>query len=410
MSKNNKVIEEYPVGTIFDNEEIEAVKRVLESGDSLTRGKDVNLFEKEFAEYVGAKYAVSTSSCGAALHIANQLAQLNSGDEVICQANAFWVTIINLIERNVTIKVADIDSENLNIDPKSVKKLISPKTKAIYVMHHGGNPADMNYIREIAKQNNIIVIEDAAHAIGAEYKGKKIGANSDIACFSFSSLKNMSTLGEGGMIVTNNDEYKDIASKLRTNWPFGRKVKNKKEKLGEYFKPKSVAFMHAGDAWDYDWIKVDEFGSTFRMSSPQAAVGRIQLKKLDKHNLIREKIANRYNETIKKSHELRTTKVLNDCKNSWHLFTFFVNKESNLNRDKLIRDLDNIYNIKVVTRFWPIHLGGIMRMRGHHAGECPVCEEVWFNEQMSLPISPQMEEWELRTIEEALNDLTERKK
>lgn len=401
-------IEEYPVGTIFDEEEIQAIRKVLMSGETLTRGKDVELFEQEFSKYVGAKYAITTSSCGAALRIANQVAYLTSKDEVICQANAFWVTIVNLLERNVKFKVADIDPENLNINPNSIEKLITSKTKAIYVMHHGGNPADLDPVREIAEKHNLVVIEDAAHANGSIYKGKKVGAESDIACFSFSTLKNMVTLGEGGMLVTNNEKYADMADKLRTNWPFGERVKNQREKLGEYFKPKSVAFMHAGDAWDYDWLRVDEFGSTFRMSTPQAAVGRVQLKKLDKHNMIRERIATTYNERIEKIDGFRKTKVLPGCKNSWHLYTFFVDPKSGIKRDEFVKNMEEQHNIHIVTRFWPIHLGGIMRMRGHKPGEAPVCERVWFKEQLSLPITPQMPDKEVELILDAIEDTAEK--
>lgn len=409
MKKKQKpIIEEYPVGTTFNNEEVEAVKRVLNSGETLTRGKDVELFEKEFAEYVGAEFAFSTSSCGAALRIANQVTHLTSKDEVICQANAFWVTIVNLLERNVKFKVADIDPENVNIDPESVRKLVTSKTKAIYILHHGGNPIDMDPIREIAEKHDLAVIEDAAHAIGSEYKSKKIGSKSDIACFSFSSLKNMVTLGEGGMLVTNNDEYAEMADKLRTNWPFGKRIKNQRQKLGEYFKPKSVAFMHAGDAWDYDWSRVDEYGSTHRMSTAQAAVGRIQLKKLDKHIKMRERIAKMYNKEIEKIDGFRKTKILHGCKNSWHLFTYFVNPNSGINRDEFVRYLENTHNIHIVIRFWPIHLGGIMRMKGHKAGECPVCERVWFKEQLSLPISPQMPDEEISIITNAVKDTAEK--
>lgn len=400
-------IEECSVGTIFGEEEVEAVRRVLLSGETLTRGKDVELFEKEFAEYIKAKYALTTSSCGGALRIADQVTHLTHKDEVICQANAFWVTIINLLERNVKFKIADIDPNNLNIDPNSVEKLVTPKTRAIYVMHHGGNPADMKPIWEIAEKHDLVVIEDAAHASGSVYNGRKIGAESHIACFSFSTLKNMVTLGEGGMFVTNNEMYADMADKLRTNWPFGERVKNKKEKIGEYFKPKSIAFMHAGDAWDYDWLRVDEFGSTFRMSTPQAAVGRVQLKKLDKHNQMREKIAMKYNKAIENIEGFRKTKILPDCKNSWHLYTFFVDPKSGINRDLFIRHMESEHNIHIVTRFWPIHLGGIMRMRGHGPGEAPVCERVWFKEQLSLPISPQMPDEEIQIIIDAVQESAE---
>jgi len=266
----------------------------------------------------------------------------------------------------------------------------------------------MKPIREMAEKHDLAIIEDAAHAAGSEYKGKKIGSNSDIACFSFSTLKNMITLGEGGMFVTNNKEYAEMADKLRTNWPFGKRVKKQREKLGEYFKPKSVAFMHSGDAWDYDWQRIDEYGSTYRMSTPQAAVGRVQLRKLDKHNKMREKIATKYNKEIENIDGFRKTKILPGCKNSWHLYTYFVNPESGINRDEFIRYMENKHKIKIVIRFWPIHLGGIMRMHGHKAGECPVCERVWFKEQLSLPISPQIPDKEVNSIIDAVKNTSEK--
>ena len=181
------MIKEYPVGTIFGEEELAAIKRVFDSGAVLSRGSEIDIFEKEFAEYCGAKYAVAVSSCGAALHIATKLLELGEGDEVICQANAFWVTIVHLLERGVNIKCADIDAYSLNINPETIEPLISKKTKAIYLVHHGGNPADLDSIYKIATKHGLSVVEDCAHATGAEFKGRKIGQDSEIACFSFST-------------------------------------------------------------------------------------------------------------------------------------------------------------------------------------------------------------------------------
>jgi len=401
----NQRVEEYPVGTIFDEKEITAIKQVLESGETLTRGPEVELFEKEFASYCNAKHAISTSSCGGALNIASKVLNLKKNDEVICQANVFWVTIVNLLERNVTIKCADIEKNTLNIDPNKIEPLITDKTKAIYVLHHGGNPVNLDPIREIAESNNLAIVEDAAHAVGAEYKGNKIGHKSDIACFSFSSLKNMSTLGEGGMFVTNDEDFAEKAWGLRTNYPYGNRQKRHATNIGSYHKPKSPAFMHAGDAWDYEWLRVDEIGSTYRMSSAQAAVGRVQLKKLDKHNNIRKGIADTFNKTISEIDEFSMLNVLPKCKHAWHLFTFFLKDNMNLNRDYIIKRLDTDYNIHSPIRFWPIHLGGIMRMNGHDIGECPACEDVWFNQQLSLPISPQMKDWEIQRINTSLKEI-----
>ncbi len=398
------IIQEYPVGSILGEEEIEAIRRVIESGSPLTRGKDVDLFEQEFAKYCGVKHAIAVSSCTAALRIAAQLLHLGPGDEVICQANAFWATIVALIERNVSIKCADIDPDSLNIDPDTIEPLITPGTKAIYVMHHGGNPADMDEILRIAKKHGLAVVEDAAHAVGAEYRSKKLGGLSDITCFSFSTVKNMTTLGEGGMITTNSDTYAEMARGLRTSFPYGTTAKRTTTSLGNYPKPKSPIFMHAGDAWDYDWSGVDEVGTSFRMSTPQAAVGRVQLEKLDGFIGIRGNIARRYNEAISKIDGLRTVKILPGCKHAWHLYTFFLDSRTGIKRDEFVYHMKEKHKIDIVIRFWPIHLGGIMRMRGHDIGECPVCEHVWFHEQLSLPISPQMQEWEINTIIGALSE------
>lgn len=400
-------IDEFPVGTAFDEDEINAIRDVIQSGVSLTRGPQVEEFEKKFAEYIGCKYAIATSSCGAALTIANQLLHLTEDDEVIVQANVFWVTIVNLLERKVKIKVADIDPYTLNIDPNKIEELITSKTKAILLMHHGGNPADLDKIRDIAREHNLIVIEDSAHAAGSEYHGNKIGYDSDIACFSFSTLKNMSTLGEGGMLVTNNEEYYYKADKLRTNWPLGNKIFVKREKLGDYQKPKSIAFMHAGDAWDYDWESIEEFGSTYRLSTPQAAVGIVQLKKLDHHNKIRRNIATWYDNEILKIDGLRLSEVLTNCKNSYHLYTFFVDPNQ-INRDELVKCLEQDYDVHTFNRFWPVHLGGIMRFNGHRLGEAPVCERIWFKEQMSLPIYPTIEDDALYYVIDSLEKAVKR--
>lgn len=397
-----KIIKEYAVGSILGEDELNAIRRVLESGEALTRGPDVELFEEEFAKYCNAKNAVAVSSCGAAINIAAQVLNLGNNDEVICQANVFWATFVSLLHRNVKIKVADIDPDTLNIDSNKIEPLVTPNTKAIYIMHHGGNPADLDTIKKIAKKHDLVVVEDSAHAVGAEYKGHKIGSDSDIACFSFSTLKNITTLGEGGMFVTNNKNYYEMARGLRTNYPYGERVKRQVSNLGDYPKPKSPAFMHSGDTWDYDWKRVDEIGMTYRMSTPQAAVGRVQLKKLGSFNLKREKIANRYNDAIEKINGLRNVKILPNCKHAWHLFTFFLNQDTGINRNEFVKYLEEKYNICIIIRFWPIHLGGIMRMQGHDLGECPVCERVWFNEQLSLPISPQMKDWEINTIIKAL--------
>ena len=405
-------IKEYPVGTIFGEEEIDAVRRVLTSGDPLTRGPDVELFEQEFAEYCGAKHAVALNSCGAALNLTSKILKLREDDEVICQVNSFWVTINHLLERKVKIICADIDLYSLNIDPRKIENLITEKTKAIYLVHHGGNPADLDPLRQITKKHGIVLVEDAAHAVGAEYKGEKIGANSELVCFSFSTLKNISTLGEGGMLVTNNAEYAELARRLRTNFPLGHKVKRNVASLGKYPKSKNP-YLNMGDSWNYDWVRLDEMGSTYRLSTVQAAVGRVQLKKLDSLIQKRKEIAERYNQTINEIEGLKPIEILPDCKHAYHYYFFLVTSDSKLNRGQLVERLKNLYNIEVVIRFFPINLNGILRMNGCGQGGCSRCgkleniERIWFQEQMSLPISPQMSDEEIKYILDSLEKTIE---
>lgn len=397
------LIKEYPVGTLFDQEELDAVKRVLESGVPLTRGPDVDLFEKEFAEYCHAKHAIAVSSCGAALTISSQVLNLKPGDEVICQANAFWVTYNHLLEKNVRIVCVDIDPDSLNIDPYKIKPLITKNTKAIYLVHHGGNPANLELIKKIAWEHGIVVVEDCAHAVGAEYQGRKIGSDSDIACFSFSTLKNISTLGEGGMFVTNNETYVELAKGFRTNFPHGIREKKNTADLNNYSKFQSLVFMPSGDAWDYDWLELEQMGSTYRMSTPQAAVGRVQLRKLDSLIKKREDIANRYNKIVEDVDGLRTVRILPDCKHAWQLYSYFLNQETGINRNEYVKYMKEQFNIQIIIRYFPIHLGGIMRMnKCGNANDLKNCERVWFTEQLSLPISPQVSDEEIEIIGHAI--------
>ena len=195
----------------FGREEIETVVKVLES-KWLTMGEVTQRFEAAFAEYLGVKHAFAVSNCTAALHIAYRVLGIEAGDEVICPSLTFVATANPIIYAGGTPVFADLSGiHDLNISPESITKRITEKTKAITVMHYGGYPCHMDTILNIANKHKLYVIEDDAHAPGAEYKGKKAGTIGDIGCFSFFSNKNMVT-GEGGMVVTNND---DLADKIQ---------------------------------------------------------------------------------------------------------------------------------------------------------------------------------------------------
>ncbi|TSC59244.1 MAG: glutamine--scyllo-inositol transaminase [Candidatus Peregrinibacteria bacterium Greene0416_19] len=383
---------EPPVGSLFDEEEIEAVRGVLASGESLNRGKDVDAFEKEFAEYCGAAHAVAVSSCTAALRLAIQVLRLGRGDEVVVQANVFWASMAPLMERGAAIKIVDVDGYSLTADPASVEKQITPQTKAILVLSMGGNPCRMDELRRIADAHGIPIVEDAAHAVGTSYRGKKIGAWADITCFSFSTLKNMGTLGEGGMFVTNNKEWAAEVAKLREYWPIGRSHAVQREGFGPYRKPVDSSFMRPGDSYAVDWDELQEMGTNYKMSSPAAAVGRVQLKKLDKHNAIRRSIATRYDTALRGLQGVALLKQYPTAQPSWHLYNFFLLQESGIDRDAFVAHMNDAHNIQLINRFWPIHLHSVLRMQGHAISEAPVYERIWFRELVALPIAPSMDD------------------
>lgn len=193
----------------IEEDDIQAVVDVLKS-DYLTTGPKIAEFEKAVADYVGAKYAVAISNDTAALHAACHAAGIGEGDEVITTPITFAASSNCVLYCGGTPVFADIDPKTYNIDQEDIKRKITPRTKAIIPVHLAGQPCDMDAIHEIAKEHNLIVIEDAAHALGSEYKGKKIGGLSDMTTFSFHPVKPITT-GEGGMIVTNSEElYKKL--------------------------------------------------------------------------------------------------------------------------------------------------------------------------------------------------------
>jgi perosamine synthetase len=189
----------------LDDDDIKAVVEVLKA-DRITQGPRVDEFEKKLAEYCGADYAVAVASGTAALHAACAVAGITGGDEVITTPLTFAATANAVVYCGGKPVFADIDPATLNIDPEQIKKRLSPKTKAILHVDFAGNPSDADAIKAIAKERGLITIEDACHALGAEYKGRKTGSLSDMTVFSFHPVKHITT-GEGGMVLTNNKEY-----------------------------------------------------------------------------------------------------------------------------------------------------------------------------------------------------------
>ncbi|MFW6196416.1 MAG: DegT/DnrJ/EryC1/StrS family aminotransferase [Thermoplasmatota archaeon] len=236
---------------IVGEEEVEAVKEVILSG-YYAPGPRVKEFENKFSDYIGTEYAATTNGGTAALHVALAAAGIGPGDEVIVPPMTFFATVAAVLHQNAIPVFADIDQNSFCIDPEDVKEKISPKTKAIIPVHLFGNAAEMDEINEIAENNDLIVIEDAAQAHGTEYKGEKVGSIGDIGCFSFYATKHMTT-GEGGIITTDDKEIAEKAKSIKGHGMTGRH--------------------------EHSYL-----GYNYEMSDINAAMGLVQLKKLDKLN------------------------------------------------------------------------------------------------------------------------------
>ncbi|MCX6158500.1 MAG: DegT/DnrJ/EryC1/StrS family aminotransferase [Ignavibacteriae bacterium] len=262
----------------FDEAEEKAVIDTLRS-KWITTGPKCKEFEDLFSSMLGSKYAVSLSSCTSALHLAMLILGIGEGDEVICPSLTFVATANCIKYVNATPVFCDVKSyEDLNIDPVKIKSLITERTKAIIVMHYGGFACDMDEIMRIAKEHNLRVIEDACHGPLSEYKGKKLGTIGDIGCFSFFSNKNIST-GEGGMLITDNQEYYEKAKLLRSHGMT------------------TMSFERAkGHATEYDVVNP---GYNYRMDDIRASIGIVQLKKLE--------------DDLKKRSEIRKMYIDNLC-------------------------------------------------------------------------------------------------
>ena len=377
-------------GSIYGEEEKNAAWAAMQQ-DSLTMGPQVADFQKEFAAYSGVKHALAVSNCTTGMHVCTQALNLKQGDEVIITPITFIATTLVLLKEKVTPVYADIDPKTFNIDPKDVARKVTPRTKAIYVVHYGGQMCDMDPIMEIARKHKLYVLEDCAHTPGAEYKGRKAGSIGDVGVFSFHSLKNMSTCGEGGMITTNRDDLVSPIEKLRcmniTHWD----EKQSEWTFGKYTLKKVVDGKYK-DYWVPSHFEVDDinghWGNNYRLNEIQAAVGRVQLGKLDKHNEIRRKNGRFINEEIKGVKGVHGVYESPDCRHIYHLYTITVDPKL-YDRDAFVRTLYRDYGVQGILHYQPTyHFSGVKKLG--ITGNCPNAEEFFYASEFNLPMNPRL--------------------
>lgn len=382
MAKDNKYI-------IFGSpyigrEEIAEMVKTLRSG-WIGTGPKVAKFEKQVSQYTGAKYALALNSCTAGLHLSLLVSGIGQGDEVITTPLTFCATVNTIIHSGATPVFVDVDRLTMNLDAAKIEKAITKKTKAIMPVHLAGRPCEMEAIMKIAKKHKLIVIEDAAQALGSEYNGKKIGHIGDLTCFSFYVTKNIIT-GEGGLVTTDN---KDFADKIK------------------------IYALHgmSKDAWKrysdngYKHYEVIYPGFKYNMTDMQASLGIHQLKRITAFDKTRQKIWGLYNAGFRDLPVGLPAPFAKNTQHNKHLYTLIIDREKcGISRDKFILELHR-RGIGTGVHFIPVHLHKYYRERfGYKKGDYPNAEYIG-ERTVSLPISPKLTKADTGRIIKAVREV-----
>jgi dTDP-4-amino-4,6-dideoxygalactose transaminase len=340
----------------------QAIQRVLKSGWYVL-GTENEKFEEEFSKYIGSSFGIGLNSGSDALFLAVKALGITTGDEVITVSHTMVSTVDALIRNGARPIFVDIDPKTYLMDASKIEAKISDKTRAILPVHLYGHPVDMDPIMEIAKKHNLYVIEDACQAHGAEYKQKKVGSIGDIGCFSFYPTKNLGGYGDGGMIVTNNEELADKLKKMRN---YGQ----------------SKRYYH------------DFVGVNSRLDEVQAAILRTKLPYLDSWNEKRRKLAMIYNDLLKNM-DLITPIEKKYAKHMYHLYVVRQKQRDKFQQHLLKGGVQTLIHYPI-----PVHLQAAYKTQD----KLPVTEKIC-NEILSLPINPWLKESEVITISECMTDI-----
>jgi len=368
-----------PVG----EEEVLAVCEVIRSG-WLTMGPKTFEFEKQFARYVGAQHAIAVSTGTAALHLSLEAAGVRAGDEVLLPTTTFTATAEAVTYLGARPVLVDVDPVAMNLAPEDAARRITPRTRAIIPVHLGGQACDMDELQTLARAHHLRVIEDAAHALPSEYRGRRIGQISEFTCFSFYATKTLTT-GEGGMVTTDSPAAAERIRLMR---------------------------LHGieRDAWrryrdDGSWrYEVHEAGFKYNLTDIQAAIGLVQLAKCDAMRQARQRIARRYADALSSLEELLLPEIPSDRNTSWHLYLLRLRLERlRADRDAFIHAL-SARGVSCSVHFIPLHLQPYyQRAYGYKAGDFPNAEQQ-YRSCLSLPIFPGMTDQEIEHVIRAVKE------
>ncbi len=368
----------------LDDTDIETVSNILR-GDWLTTGPTVEKFESSFAAWNNVEYAIAVSSGTAALHAASFAAGFTSGDEVITSPLTFAATANCILYQGASPVFADVDPNTLCISPKEIEKKITSKTKGIIVMHYAGQPCEMDQVMSLAEEYKLVVIEDACHAMGSTYKGKQAGTIGHLACYSFHPVKHITT-GEGGMVVTSNDEW---AKRIRGFRNHGMSTNSRqRNKAGE-------------------WVSdMSDLGYNYRLSDFQSALGFRQLSKVNDSIKRRREIAQSYDKSFKKSNILEPITVMPENNPSWHIYPILLNLNTlSVGRKEIYKDM-RAENIGVNVHYRPVHMHSYYKHRfGYLPGDFPNAENA-YDRLLTLPIFPQMTDQDVQDVIKAIEKVS----
>lgn len=362
----------------IDEEDIDAVISVLKS-DFITQGPQISKFERAIAEYVDATFAVAFSNGTAALHAACFAAGIGAGDEVITTPITFLASSNSVLYQGGTPLFADIRNDTYNIDPRSIEKWITPKTKAIIPVDFTGQPVEIDAINIVAEKYHLTVIQDAAHSLGAEYDGRKVGSLADMTMFSFHPVKHI-TSGEGGIITTNDENYYKRLQLFRNH--------------GMTKEPSDL--LKNEGPWYYE---MHALGYNYRMTDLQAALGNSQFRKLDKFVDRRKQIASIYNQAFEELYGVTCPYQHEKANSSWHLYVLRFDLTKFAVNRKVLFDALRAENIGVHVHYIPVYLQPYYQQLRYEKGTCPVAEH-FYEEIITLPLFPKMVD---RDVEDVIN-------
>ena len=375
-------------------EDLDKVTKEVLSSANYIMGKNVTDFEKEFAEYIGVKHAISVGNGTDALVISLKSLGIGNGDEVITSTFTYFASAEAISAVGATPVFVDVEKETFNIDPTKIEEKITEKTKAIIPVHIFGQCAKMDEINEIANKHNLKIVEDAAQASGSKYKGKRAGTLGDVACFSFFPTKNLSCAGDGGMVVTNDDSIATIARALRTHGSGenGQKAYNLLNNIKE-----EIETSKEGDDTVYNPLKYYNYliGYNSRLDAIQAAILKVKLPHLDKWNAGRIRIAKIYDEKLKDS-DVVTPIVTEENEGIYHQYVLQCE-----DREAMLTKLKEKGIATGVYYPVPLHLQKVYKDLGYKEGDMPVAEYL-SHRTFAIPVYPELTEEEINYIVESI--------